>query len=390
MAFFILCIAAIGPSYAQSEYISARMASSYVIEFPANWVVQEQDGIGYFFETDDSIIRVRPYDLLSQQGFIGDTAGDPEALIEWLVTDVFETREFSKSNILSRDFGDIEGLSYTYVERADGESYGRIFLLKPLDSGTIIVGYMRSREGTSLNDTDVENLTHVVTSVQLTSTIEFYEGTNLEIPEGWNVNYDYNKDFSEVRLLGEHLTVDILLWPGWGGISGLEDSDEFFAHIYIETFGSIEPLNRSDFQSIRIAGYEAIHDPVRNDRRNADGLFHRGFFALTLPNNSALTIEVLSEDANDSLEPIYEFLDTLQPGRTYVCPLWPDPGTRIREEASTSSPIVRATTEDDFILVAYEALRDANGYLWYRVDGGFIRSDVVWHEQSSCASIRGY
>jgi hypothetical protein len=188
-----------------------------------------------------------------------------------------------------------------------------------------------------------------------------------------------------VILTNGTLTAHLELWPGWGGITGLEKSDDFFAYVYEFRYLEIESFQPSKLEAARVAGYEAAFYPVESDRVNTDGLFERGLVSVVLPNNSAFVTRITTESANEPIESVYEFLDTLDAGTRLVCVLFADPGIRIRQEPATDSPVVRETGDEN--VIALSTTTDAGGNVWFNVGEGFIRSDVIFYEQNACAGI---
>ena len=78
-------------------------------------------------------------------------------------------------------------------------------------------------------------------------------------------------------------------------------------------------------------------------------------------------------------------LDTFRPGNRLVCPLFADPGVRIRARATTTSDLVRQT--DNETLIAISKTTGADGYTWFNVTEGWVRSDVIFFEQNTCRDI---
>jgi hypothetical protein len=107
----IICIIVVFfPVVAQDDTETVALSGAFDITIPSNWKFDSQNGVGYFWKTDDSLIRVRTYSPYAQVVFEVENMND---LLEFLVVDAFESREFNIDQIETVAFGEYEGLSYT-------------------------------------------------------------------------------------------------------------------------------------------------------------------------------------------------------------------------------------------------------------------------------------
>jgi hypothetical protein len=306
--------------------------------------------------------------------------------MEYLVTETYETREFDPAQVQPVQIGEHQGSSYTYEENVEGNRYFRTIFLYALENGFVMFGTITPVSGHDLNEGDVEDLKTALGTITLQNTFEFYEGTVLAIPEGWQLTHDNNDRVGAVGLKNDTYEFALWLWPGYGAMEGLEQPADFLAYVHDANWSTIESFDPSKLQPVKVAGVDAVLFPYSTQTVNAKGRFDRAVLAFTFStNNSMFTVQIQSQSLDDSLDPIYEILDTLQPGRKPVCALFADPGIRIRERPDASSAVVRETGEET--LVATRQAVDSTNYTWFDVGEGWIRSDVIYHENTSCASL---
>lgn len=381
----ILCLLMSGFTVlAQEDTETVTMSGAFTFSYTEDWTVDSEDGNGFFFLTEDSSIRIRTYSPRTQAFFELEVA-NLEAMMEWFVTDVFETRGFDEDAVETVSFGDYEGLKYLYEEQSEGDEYQRAIFIYSVENDFVVAGYIRPIADGALNTDDVDALQAAMSTVIVQDTFTFYEGTTVEIPDGWQLYDAYNATYAGAGVTNGDLSMRITLSPGWGAITGLEEPDNFLAYIYEDRFIEISPFSRARLQETRVAGYDAFYYPIESDRVNSDGMFERGIIVFIIPNNSAFDVQITSTSPNESIEPVYEVLDTLEAGTRIVCTLFADPGIRIREEPATNSAIVRET--DDEGLVALSTTTDSGGFVWFNVGEGWVRSDVIYYEQNACADL---
>ncbi|MBW4438215.1 MAG: hypothetical protein KME04_13830 [Pleurocapsa minor GSE-CHR-MK-17-07R] len=375
------------PLVAQDNLETVRIAGSLVTEVPRDWDVVSNDGLGYFFETDNSTIRIRKYDILDQQRFEiyeQDSAG----IFEWFVTDVYDTREYDPELIVETEIDGQQLLSYTFNQLISAGEYQRTIFVKRLASEFLAVGHIVSKEEGNLEEADVDDLRQAIINIQQDGQFVFLDGTSFSIGDDWGIISDINDAFAEFSVFKGSLNLRVSLWPGYGGITGLDNPVDFLAFIYDGNYRDVEPLNRAEYQDIQIAGFDAAFDPVQPGTLDSSGRYYRGFVSVITPNNGAYFGVITSEEIDSDIDPVYEVLDTMQPGRIFVCPLFAEAGIRLREEPSTNAALVR-TIEDSETLIATEVVTDSAGFDWFFVGEGYVRSDVIFHEVSACSAIPG-
>jgi hypothetical protein len=369
---------------AQDEaLVTMQLGGAFTVEVPEDWQVTEPTESGYFWETADSTIRLRTYSPYVQ-GIFGLEIGDLPAMMEWFVTEVSETRSFDASLIETVEFGDYEGVSYTYEELIDGNRYLRTVMLYILENDFVVMGNIIPNPGAEPNEDDLAALQAAMATVEMGDTFNFYEGTTLPMPEDWQLLHDANVDFSNVIMTNEDLRFDLILWPSYGAIVGIEEPIDFLAYLFGGEFSELATFRRDNAETTRAIGFDAVWYPIDSERLNADGLYERGVLGFILPNNSGITVQITSAAQDEPLDPVFELIDLMTPGTESVCILFADPGTRIRSEPSTNAELVRQTDDERFVGTLQTT--DDAGNVWYYMGEGWVRSDVVY-DYNTCADV---
>lgn len=374
---------------AQNETQQIQIAGSFIVDIPVDWEITSTDGIGIYAESEFSEIRIRHYDPFTQN-FFELELGDRESMLRWLVTDVFETRNYDENDVIT--ILDGEAIEYTFQELVQGEQIPRTIFVKSGQNNFMLVANLVPLQSNELNSSDVDAVRAVVESFSQRDEYHFYEGTTFSISDGWEFYGDYNSDFAYVDIVNNDVNVELSLWPGYAGMAGLGNSKDFYTWVYDGNFLDIEALSRAELEDISVAGFEAVFDPVSEPYLESNGLYAglyiRALVSFVLPNNSAFVAVIRTSDVDTEIEPALALLDGIRPGRVFVCPLFAEQGTRLREEPTTSSSVVREI-EGEEILVGLRLVADQSGYTWFDTGEGYIRSDVIYHENSACSRIPG-
>ncbi|MBI5957987.1 MAG: hypothetical protein HY866_04580 [Chloroflexi bacterium] len=380
--FLILMI--VMPVAAQGDAETVRLSGAYTIEVPSGWFDGRPAGAGYYWKTDASTIRIRTYSPIAQQHW--DAVGI-DNLLEYLVVDAYEARSVDDDQIETLQFGEYEGIAYTYEEVNEGRQYMRAIYMYPMVNDFIAVGSVIPNESHDLNDGDVVDMKAALETITLQDTFIFYEETQLDIPEGWQITDDSNTGFALTSFRKEGVAFDLWLWPGYGAVAGFERPADLLAYMYDSNWGTIESFSPSRIETIRVAGFDgALYRFAAQQTVNDQGMYDQGVLAFALlGNHSAFTVHVMTDSPDEPIDAIYEVLDTMQPGNRLVCPLFADPGIRIREEPSTTSALVRET--EDETLIAVRQTTGSDGFTWFDVGEGWIRSDVIFYENNTCENI---
>jgi hypothetical protein len=380
----LLALLLLVPVAAQDDLVEIPLGGAYAITIPEDWEETENSGNGYYWETDSSIIRIRQYGPVDQIEFGIDGL---EGLLELLAIDIFGARSVDTDAIQAIDFGDYEGVNYTFEEVSEGNRYMRTILAYISDDNFIITGYIRPLSGHDLNEDDVNSMKAALETVVQQDTYIMHEGTQFDIIEGWELTRDYNGDFVITDLTNGTLHIAINLWPGYGAMVGFDEPGGLLAYAFTngDTFDDYGSFDRSKMGTTRVAGFDAILYTHNADRLNARGTYPRSVIELILPNNGVLTAAISSATPDEPIDAVYEVLDIIQPGTQLVCALFADPGIRIRAAASTDSELVRQT--EDETLIAVSKTVDSAGNTWFDITEGWVRSDVIYHEQAACAPI---
>lgn len=375
------------PVAAQENTESLRLSGAFTIEVPENWTIREYSASGYFWTTKDSEIRIRTYSPRFMDWY--EIERQPDRFIEHMVVNIFEVRTFNAAQVESLEFGDYLGLGYTFEDVVEGRRYLRSIFLYQIENDFIVAGYISPLTGYDLNVDDVDAMKRAMETIAIEEEFVFFEGTQFRIGDNWQLTDDINDGwYSASALISKDKTIEIqfLLWPGYGAMAGLETPEGFLAWVFNRGFAYLGRFDRANAETIKIAGFDAVLAPLAADKLNAHGTYDRAVIAAVFPtNNTILTALVSTEDREQPLDPIFGVLDTIDAGRIPVCALFASPGIRIREEATTNSPVVRQTTDEVF--VATRKTTDSNGYVWFDVGEGWIRSDVIYYENNSCRDV---
>ena len=369
---------------AQAGSETVSLSGAFTVDVPEDWIIDYYMASGYFWKTDSSNIRIRTYSPWFQR--YHEVEDSVAGFMEHLVTNVFETRGFDRAKLETVQFGEHTGIGYTYEEILEGRRFLRAIFLYQLDNGFIVAGYISPISGHDLDENDVASLKAALATVSLQDTFIFYEGTRLDIPERWELSDDINERFAQCSLRTDTVELSIVLWPRYGAMAGLEKPIDFLAYIFNSNFGDIERLNRSKMETTRVAGSDAALYRFSRQTVNAWGAYDRAVIAFNVPtNSSAFTVLISTQTLDEPIDSVYELLDTIQPGSKLVCALFASSGIRIREQPSTSSPVVRQTERE--VLVATRKTTDSANYVWFDVGEGWIRSDVIFYENNACAGL---
>ena len=382
----ICCIALlIVPVLAQDEeLVTVDLSGAFDVTIPESWEVDFQSGTGYFWESEDSTLRVRGYSPF----FFVDWSVDNtiEALMEFLVVDVFNTREYDESQVEETTFGEWDGIMYTYEQLDQGRSFERTIMIADGGEGYAFVGYIVPLEGETLNPDDVADLEAAVSSITRRDEYIFYDNTTIPIPDGWAVVDDDNYGIADVALSNGDITVDITFWPRYGDIVGFEQNRDFLGYIYNNSFGDNARYDRSTAEDVRVAGFDGIYFAYNAETLNEFDMYPIGVMTFaTQPNNTYLTVDIMATEADIDLDPVYDLLDEVRPGNRNVCPIFTDPGDRIRSRPTVNSELVGETGDSVYIAVAQTIGED--GFVWFDIRDGWMRSDIVFYEVNTCENL---
>lgn len=383
----LICIVLVqaGMGFTQNDDTQTiPLGGAFTITVPDNWEETQNSGNGYYWDTEDSMIRIRLYDLQDKTEF---AIPDLDALLDVLAIGVFGAREIDEDAIESMEFGDYEGIAYEFEEISAGVRYMRQIQGYVADNDFIFGGYIRPKTGLELNEDDVNAMQEALGTIALQDTYIMHEGTQYDIVDGWDLTSDHNGNFVISNVNNGELDLEIALWPGYGAMAGFEDIGGLLNYYYTREafYGFNPPYDSSKLEPVRVAGFDAISYVQNPDRVNDRGTYSRAIIELILPNNGVITVIVASNSPDADIEDMYDVLDTIVPGTKLVCGLFAEPGIRIRSEPTTNSELVRTTEQET--LIAVSQLKDSAGYTWFDVTEGYVRSDVIFHEQKACQPI---
>jgi hypothetical protein len=365
------------------ESVDTEFSGIFTVTVPEAWDVKQITGEGYYWTTDDSILRIRQYSPAVQELF---EINDLEAFLEYLVTEAFDMPDFDDDVVSEVSLGDYEGLSYSFEQTEEGNTFTRTVFAYQMEEGFVIAGNIRPQEGGEPNEDELAELQTALPTVQLGDVFNFYEGTVLEIPDDWELTHLTNTVYARIYAKNEGVQMQLILWPGYAAIAGIENVRDFLPWAYDkDNYELIERFDPDKMQALSIAGVDAQRYDFEPESLNENQSYDRALLVFELPNNSAFTAFVTSENPDDSIDNVIDLLDTLVAGRQFVCPLFADPGIRIRSEPDTNSELVRQTDEET--LVAFNTTSDDSGNTWFNVGEGYIRSDVIYYEQNPCDDI---
>ncbi len=381
---FTIILLLVMPSISHAQD-TMDLSIAFEVTVPENWMYTGRMTTGAYWETANSLIRIRTHGPHYREWF--DTPTELDLFLEYMVTNVYDIRTFDAESIEAISFGDYEGIAYSTEMNEAGNRFERRVMLYMLENDFIVLGYIQPLSGYEVDAEDAAALQTVMATVTARNTARFFEGTELDIPDGWQLWHDQNTVFSLLLLRNGNLIVDIGMRPRYAAIAGFEKPADLLAYMVSgnDTYeiGNWDP-NR--IEDIRLAGFDGAFFPYETDHLNSLGYFNRAIIMLPLStNDTVLEVIVSSVALDDSLEPVFDLLDGVRPGHILTCMLYADPGTRIRAEATTTSDIVRTTDEEN--LIAWGRFTDSAGYDWFDIGEGWIRSDVIYHEYNACQGI---
>jgi hypothetical protein len=382
LALWLILLLSFSAVAQDEDTVEIQLSGAFYVSIPESWEVESQTGEGYYWNSEDSIIRIRTYSPFTR-GFLEDTG--VESTLEDLVVGGYEQRELDNDAIETFEIGDYEAISYTFEQNDEGQRFDRSIIMYEQEDGFIVAGNIRPQGEGSVDEDDLENLIAALETVSRSDVFTFYEGTTVEIPEGWVLTHDANSVFARFYAKKDGVEVRMILWPGYGVIAGFENPLDFLPWAYRGAYDDVEPFDADKLESAEIAGFDASYYEFESGNLNENGVYDRELYTFDISNNSNFTVTIVSDNTDDDTDIIFEVLDTLDPGRRFVCPLFADPGIRIRSEPDTNSELVRQT--DDETLVAFSTVEDDAGNTWFNVGEGYIRSDVIFYEQNPCDEI---
>lgn len=356
------------------------MGGGHVITVPVEWQFSHDTGNGFFWETNDSIIRIRHYDLFSQASF---EISDLNGLLDLLVVIAFGEPEIDESAIKPLDFGAYTGIEYAYEASSEGEGFTRLIQAYMADNGFFYAGYIRPISGYDLNQEDVLAMQTALMTITVQDSYRMHEGTQYQIPDGWQLTGDYNGVYGLSSVSNGELDIELTLWTGFGAVLGFDQFGAvltYFSDGY--TFvGFPDMINDEDLHPVWYAGIEGVRYTQYSGIPNDRGTFSRMLMQFNLQNNSIIVVSVSSLYADSNLDPIGDILNTLVAGTDVVCGLYAEAGTPIYTHPSTDAEIVRTTDEEDLIAMARQ---QNDALIWFEVAGGYVNTDDVDHDYNSC------
>jgi hypothetical protein len=381
----LLALLLLVPVAAQDDLVEIPLSGAYSITVPEDWEVTSYTGAGYYWESDNSTIRIRTY---SPSDLVTFEFTDIIGAFEDLVVNTFGAREFDEDALEAVTIGDYEGFSYTIDELNEGRSYQRILIIVESDNGFSFMGNLLPLEGETVDVADAAAVSDALASIAYHDTFTMYEGTEFELPEGWELLADLNNHFAFATLKKGSVELNIELWPGYGAIAGFEEPAGFLAYAFsnrFEDFADLESFDRSRMEDTQVAGFDAVQYTYIAEELGPRENYMRAVIAFKLTNNGIITATARTASMDEPFDVIYEVLDTITPGTRLVCALFADPGIRVRSEPSANSELVRQT--EDEVVIALAKTVDSAGYTWFDIGEGWIRSDVIFFEQNACARI---
>lgn len=366
------------------ELITIQLSGAFDVTVPESWDIVGQNGAGYILETENSTVNIRGYSPLIANLLSLDTTAD--ALMEYVILDVFENREYDSTLVEEASFGEYDGIMMTYEQLEQGQSYERTVMVLEWENDYTFVGHINPLEGETLDSDDVQVLADALSSITQRPEFTFYDNTIIPIPEDWFVFDDDNYGIAHAAFSNGDMVVDITFWPRYGDIAGFEVNRDFLAYIYDNSYGDNAPFVRSETEDTTVAGFDAIYFPYNRETLNTFDMYPIGVISFaTQPNNTYLTASIMASDPDADLDPAYDLLDTIRPGNRNVCPLFTDPGDRVRARPTVNSDLVLEA--DGEVLIAVAQTVGDDGFIWFDVRVGWIRQDVVFYENNTCEDI---
>lgn len=377
------------PAFGQQGKQVVPLTGAYEISVPNSWKIDQKIGPGYFWETTDSRIRIRsyPFGNLAQMGL---TVTDVPTFLEWLVVDVLGARDFLPQDLQTIELGSRSGYIYAMnvVEEGVTKEYTIYEYVDTHDA--IIAGYIRPLVDQELNPLDVTELAEALATIVRTERYTFYDGASFGLSnDSWELYTEEQDGIAWVVLTNpaEQYMVSITYFPRYGVMAGFDKPRDFLAFIWDANYQAYGSFRRESVQDTRVAGFDAIIHSVESMTLNDWDMYGRAVIVFELTSNgSYVAVEIMTSERGVNFDPVYTLLDTFTPGNRIVCPLFASPGISIRAEATTGSERVRQT-EDETLIAEYDFI-GADGYRWFFVGEGWIRSDVIFFENNTCEGIQ--
>lgn len=386
LALMILLIHICAPTLAQTNAITMPLTGAYDITVPRAWEVDSQTSTGYYWKTPESLIRIRTYTPYFLVEFAGDEQADL-ALLSRLVTETFGSRSFAEESLSEVSIGPGAGIGYRFESIEEGVRFERQVYLFEMEDGTVILAWMKPLDGFDLDDNDVDALLAALPTINRRPTYAFYDGAGFDLSDtSWRVMDEFTLGIAGVSLSSSSVTLQISYWPRYASIAGFEKLRDFLGFIWDANYSAQGRYSRSNATDMQIAGFPGIFYPFEASTVNDRDLYERGVFVFELTSNKTyVTARVMTPEINTNFDEVYAILDTFIPGNRLICPLFARPGISIREEPSTSSARVRQTDEETLIAQSETTGRD--GFRWFYVGEGWIRSDVIFFEINTCRGL---
>jgi hypothetical protein len=387
LVFFLLTLLVVVPVFGQSGTQTIRLTGLYSIDVPASWKQIGLTEYGVLLDTGKSEIAIDVYDLLRQRGEYGDILVDARDFLEHIVTEKFDARSFDSTSV-ERDTFDIKtGASYTFQDLDQGRQFERQVTVAD-DFFALIVASIAPLEGDTIDEGDLASLDRILVDVSQADRYSFVDGASFDLTIGsWILWHEAGTGTPNITITDGDVFIDIVYWPRYAAFAGFEDPDErlsgFWFHNKRSEYGSFDP---SAVEEGRIAGYDALSYNIRSELLNGIGFYGREYIQFVLPTNqSYVTAEVMTREMDYDYNEALAVLDTFQAGNRVVCPLFADPGINIRALPTTGSDIVRQTDDERPIAVSDTIGED--GYRWFNVREGWIRSDIIFFEINACEGL---
>lgn len=386
------------PLQAQTNLQTISLTGAYDIQVPRFWrvpndirqymppAVRDYPYTGIYMTSRDSLIRIRtysPYFLFARQldGLYLDE------ILEWVIIDVFEGRAFDSERITVTEFGDYSGIGYRFEAVEAGTRFEYQFYMYEMRDGSLALGYMRPLQGFDISEIDASDLVHALGTITRRDNYVFADGTEFDISDTtWQIYDEIPTGIARVLLNNGSIILSIHHWPRYAAISGFENVRDFLAYIWSANYSAHGRYDRSSATHVRVSGFDGVFYPFDVATQNHLNMYERGTFVFELTTNNAyVTVDIMTSDRNSEYDDLYAIVDTFRPGNRLVCPLFANPGMTIRTEPTTSSAPVRRTADE--VLIAQSQVRGGDGYIWFNIQEGWIRSDVIFYELNTCEGL---
>jgi hypothetical protein len=189
------------PIKAQDNTVTLSLSGAYDITVPSDWEISSKTDTGYYWTTDDSIVRVRTYTPYFLQDVAGFSDAESSEILEWVITELFEVRTFDAEQIETFQAGAYTSYGYQFQDLEEGSSIAYQLYISEIGDGTLILSYIRPQDVSELNKEDVNELFTTLGTISRRDRYVFYDGATFNLSNStWQILEESTIGISSVNL----------------------------------------------------------------------------------------------------------------------------------------------------------------------------------------------